>query len=116
MFYLKPTTSRGFRFFKHTPTNLKLAFLPNNRTADHVFTLNLDKHVHNHNEKIYACFVDFKKAFDSVWHDGLLNKLLQIDVGGSFYNLIKSLYHNSSCSIKIAEKQTASFYYAKGVR
>ena len=24
-------------------------------------------------------------------HDGLLDKLLQIDVGGSFYNLIKSL-------------------------
>ena len=42
--------------------------------------------------------VDFKKAFDSVWHDGLLNKPLQIDVGGSFYNLIESLYHNSSCS------------------
>ena len=89
-----------------------------NRTADYVFTLRtlIDKYVHNHNERIYACFVDFKKAFDSVWHDGLLNKLLQIDVGGSFYNLIKSLYHNSSCSIKIAQKQTRSFRYARGVR
>ena len=94
----------------------QIGFLPNNRTADHVFTLRtlIDKYVHNHNEKIYACFVDFKKAFDSVWHDGLLNKLLQIDVGGSFYNLIKSLYHNSSCSIKIAQKQTRSFRYARG--
>ena len=85
----------------------QIGFLPNNRTADHAFTLRtlIDKYVHNHNEKIYACFVDFKKAFESVWHDGLLNELLQIDVGGSFYNLIKSLYHNSSCSIKIAQKQ-----------
>jgi len=40
--------------------------------------------VHHHNEKIYACFVDFKKAFDSVWHDGLLFKLLQINIGGFF--------------------------------
>ena len=96
----------------------QIGFLPNNRTADHVFTLRtlIDKYVHNHNEKIYACFVDFKKAFESVWHDGLLNKLLQIDVGGSFYNLIKSLYHNSSCSIKIAQTQTRSFRYARGVR
>ena len=96
----------------------QIGFLPNNRTADHVFTLRtlIDKYVHNHNEKIYACFVDFKKAFDSVWHDGLLNKLLQIDVGSSFYNLIKNLYHNSSCSIKIAQKQTRSFRYARGVR
>ena len=96
----------------------QIGLLPNNRTADHVFTLRtlIDKYVHNHNEKIYACFVDFKKAFDSVWHDGLLNKLLQIDVDGSFYNLIKSLYHNSSCSIKIAQKQTRSFRYARDVR
>ena len=43
--------------------------------------------VHNHNEKMYACFVDFKKAFDSIWHVGLLYKLLQINVGGCFYNL-----------------------------
>ena len=88
--------------------NSQIGFLPNNRTADHVFTLRtlIDKYVHNHNEKIYACFVDFKKAFDSV----------QIDVGGSFYNLIKILYHNSSCSIKIAQKQKQSFRYARGVR
>ena len=52
----------------------------------------IDKYVHNHNGKIYACFVDFRKAFDSVWHNGLLSKLLQINLGGSFYNLIKSLY------------------------
>ena len=46
-----------------------------------------------------------------------MNKLLQIDVGGSFYNSIKSFYHNySSCSIKIAQKQTRSFRYARGVR
>ena len=53
-------------------------------------------------------FIDLKKAFDSVWDDGLLNKLQQIDVGGSFYNFIKSLYHNSSCSIKIAQKRDHS--------
>ena len=49
-------------------------FLPNNRTADHVFTLRalIDKYVHDHKEKIYACFVDH----DSVWRVGLLHKLL----------------------------------------
>ena len=85
----------------------QIGILPRNRTADHVFTLRTlrDKYVHNHNEKIYACFVDFQKAFDSVWHDGLSNKLLQIDVVGFFYNLIKSLYHNSSCPIKIAQNK-----------
>ena len=41
----------------------QIGFLPNNRTADNVFTLRalIDKYVHNHKGKIYACFVDFKK-------------------------------------------------------
>ena len=65
----------------------QIGFLPKNRTADHVLTLRtlVDKYVHHHNEKIYACFVDFKKALDSVWHDGLLFKLLQINVLGCFF-------------------------------
>ena len=68
------------------------------------------------NLDIPFCFVDFRKAFDSVWHDGLLNKLLQLNVGGCFYSLIKSLYSNSSCTIKIGQNQTKSFQYARGVR
>ena len=66
--------------------NSQIGFLPKNCTADHVLTLRtlVDKYVHHHIENIYACFVDFQKAFDSVWHDGLFFKLLQINVGGCF--------------------------------
>ena len=58
----------------------------------------------------------FRKAFHSVWHDGLLYKLLQIGVGGCFYKLIKNLYSNSSCALKIGTSQTRSFSYSRGVR
>ena len=39
------------------------------RIADHVFTLRtlIDKT----KKYLYACFVVFKRAFDSVWHDRL---------------------------------------------
>ena len=67
-------------------------------------------------EKIYACFVDFKKAFDSVWHEGLQYKLLEIGIGSCFYKLIKSLYSTSSCAIKIGQTQTEPFRYSRGVR
>ena len=72
----------------------------------------IDKYVIGYNEKVYACFVDIWKTFDSVWHDGLL----QINVGGNVYKLIKSLYSNSICSIKIGNHQTRSFQYARDVR
>ena len=60
--------------------------------------------------------LDFTKAFVSVWYDGLLFKLLQINVGGCFFNLIKSLYSHSACSIKIGQNQTGPFPYVRGVR
>ena len=79
----------------------QIGFLPKNRTADHVFTLrtSIDKYVNNHDQKIYARFVEFRKAFDSVWHNGLLNKLLQLNVGGCFYSLINPLSPNSDLNV-----------------
>ena len=45
----------------------QIGFLPKNRTSDHLLTLRtlIEKYVHCHGEKAYACFVDFRKAFDS---------------------------------------------------
>ena len=76
--------------------------MPGNRTADHILTLKTihDKYVKQHsNEKIYACFVDFKTAFDSIWHDGLFLKLLENKIGGRFYDLTKDLYTNTRCAV-----------------
>ena len=52
----------------------------------------------------YTCFIDFKKAFDSDWHD--TNKLLQYNMGGKFYDLIKNLYSKTKCSIKVSDQRT----------
>ena len=76
----------------------------------------IDKYVNCHKTKVYACFVNFRKEFDSLWHDGLLYKLLQINVRGNFYKVIKSLYSNSTCSIRIGNNQTQPFQYTRGVR
>jgi len=93
--------------------------MPNHRTSDHIFTLRciIDRYVTNTSGgKMYACFIDFKKAFDSIWHEGLLYKLLKNNVNGNFYKLIKNLYSKSSCYIKLGSKRTKSFRYARGVR
>ena len=45
----------------------QIGFTPGNRTADHIFTFKTlhDKDIkHENNKKMYACFVDCKKAFD----------------------------------------------------
>ena len=48
------------------------------RTADHVFVLNsmINSYTRKGN-KIYACFVDISRAYDSVWRERLLYKLIK---------------------------------------
>ena len=97
----------------------QIGFMPGSRTTDHILSLKTlhDKYViHQNSGKIYACFVDFRKAFDSVWHEGLLLKLLQNKIGGKFYDLINNLYSNTQCAIKYSNHRTAFFPYKKGVR
>ena len=47
---------------------------------------------HTNKGKLFCYFIDFQKAFDSAWHDGLLHKLLYKNIGGQFYHLISDMY------------------------
>ena len=96
----------------------QIGFIPKQRTTDHIYTLHtlIDKHVHQNKNKIYACFIDFKKAFDSIWHVGLLYTVLKSGVGGKTYDIIKSMYSGNMCSIKIGRKRTEFFRQERGVR
>ena len=40
---------------------------------------------------MYALSIS-KKAFDSIWHQGLVNKLSEYGIDGNIYQLIKSLF------------------------
>ena len=69
--------------------------MPKSRTTDHIFTLETlcNKYVKDKNGgKLFASFVDFKKAYDSIWHEGLFHKLITNQVNGQFLNIIQSMY------------------------
>ena len=67
-------------------------------------------------KKLHVCFIDFKKAFDSVWHKGLFYKLQKVGINGHSLNLIKDLYKKTKCAIKVNDRITDFFEYSKGVR
>lgn len=97
----------------------QIGFVPGNRTSDHIFSLRtlIDKYVLNTTKgKLFGCFVDFRKAFDSIWHPGLLSKLLKYNIDGQFYNLISNIYSKTECSVKINNQRTDYFKYNRGVR
>ena len=87
----------------------QIGFKEGYRTSDHIFSLKtlLNKYaLEKPSGKLYACFIDFKKAYDSVWHKGLFSKLENFNTGGKFLEIMKDLYENSKCAVKIQNKVT----------
>lgn len=76
------------------------------RPTKQVFTL-LDKYVHYH---VYTCLIDFRKSFDSVWHNGFYIWAAQ------YRRTRKFLFGNSTCFKRIGENKNRSFSYWRGVR
>ena len=63
---------------------------------------------------VYAVFVDFKKAFDSVRRQALFLKLAKNGITGNFYNVLKNMYSNSYAYIKLSGHLSKRFQIRKG--
>ena len=60
----------------------------------------MDKYL-SENKKLYFCFVDFRKAYDSTWHEALFNKLLGYGVSTNFASLLRSMYGKTKLSVHL---------------
>ena len=64
----------------------------------------------------YACFVDAKKAFDTVNRDCLWYKLLMMGIGGKMFHAVKSLYNNVKCAVNVNDVITPFLDVTLGVK
>ena len=55
--------------------------------------------------KSQLCYVDLKKAYDSVWRPAMLLKLLNMNITGAFYYQIKATYEETLVCIKEGSRQ-----------
>jgi ABC-type uncharacterized transport system YnjBCD ATPase subunit len=80
---------------------------------DHIFTLNaiLQNHLKNKKNVIYALFIDLTKAFDSIKHDKVWEKLYKIGLSKQFISMVQTIYRNARAKVRIVlEKATTSQY------
>jgi hypothetical protein len=84
-------------------SNSQFGFRENYRTSDSLFILKtlINKYLYKNKTKQYLCCVDFQKAFDSVWRDGLLYKLANIGIGKYFYSTVKNMLAKTEIALKI---------------
>lgn len=80
-------------------------------TRDHVFVLNslINNRLKRKNGKLYACFVDHKKAFNSVDRRVLKKKMKKIGLKGKFLRAIDKIYQETLNEIITGEGISEKF-------
>ena len=86
-------------------------------TTDHIFSLySLIELFKRHKMKLYCAFIDFEKAFDSVWHIGLWNKVLQNNIDGKCFKIITNMYKDIKSKVVVNGISSEMFECNIGVR
>ena len=98
-------------------SDLQNGFRPHRSCQDHILTLhNIVLNRKLKGNDTYACFVDFRKAFDSINRDLLWRKLSLYGIRGQFLDTLKSMYQDFECSVEFNKENTPWFNVNSGVK
>lgn len=96
----------------------QMGFRKGRSCTDAIFTLLSAIQIqfrHNDGREIYGIFVDFQRAFDSVPHTRLWQKLDNLKISSKFIKTIKSLYDQASMQVRTKEGLSDIFEITEGV-
>ena len=86
-------------------------------TTDHIFVLHsLAELLKTRKKKLFCSFIDFSKAFDSVWRAGLWQKLLKNNIDGKFFKIIYNMYQSIKSCVRLNGQVTNFFPCNIGLR
>ena len=92
-------------------------FRANYSTSDNIFVIHcIIEYLRVRKLKTYCAFIDFQKAFDSVWSVGLWSKLLSVNVTGKIFNIIKNMYDDIKSCISYNGETSAFSACKNGLR
>ena len=98
----------------------QFGFMPGKGTTDAILTLRniIQKSVKKKEQegKLYLVFIDYSKAFDSIYHDMLWNTLKEFGVPQHLIWLISKLYEKARGIVRVLDDHTDSFPFQKGAR
>ena len=93
-------------------------FRQNYSTLDHIFLVNslVDILVKNGKQKLYCAFVDYKKAFNTVWRSALWHKVINSGISGKLQIVIENMYNNIKSCVNCNGNLSDYFISVNGVR
>jgi hypothetical protein len=88
-----------------------------NRCEDQIFSLKSIAAMRlAENKSTYLAFLDFSKAFDTVWRDCLLSLAWKLGIRGNMWKIISSLYMIVQSNVKFGDIVTDFFDVEEGVK
>jgi hypothetical protein len=98
-------------------TEVQGGFRKDHRCDDHIFNLKSIIATRSaENKSTYLAFLDFRKAFDTVWREGLLSVAWNIGIRGKVWNVLDELYKNVECNVKFGDVVTDFFSIDEGLK
>src|SRR6218665_366054 len=86
-------------------------------TRDQITNLRiLMQKANEHQQPLFMCFVDFKKAFDSIPHETLWVTMIEMGFPGHIINILTKLYSKQKARVKVAGTMSTEFRIRRGVR
>ena len=77
-------------------------FRPGRSTVDQLFTLRQITEKYLEKQKaLYCCYIDFEKAFDSVWQEGLWTAMKFFGYPDKITRLLQALYKQSQSTVRV---------------
>ena len=86
-------------------------------TLDHAFVLkSLVDIFALTKKKLYCAFIDYKKAFDSIWRQALWYKLMNYGISGKILQVVINMYNQIKSCVFLDGQKSDFFGSFKGVR
>ena len=61
-----------------------------------------------------AVFIDFKSAYDMLWHNGLLRKLKNMGIDGKTFAYISQFLNNRTIQVRVGDQLSATHVLENG--
>ena len=86
-------------------------------TTEQIFNLRIicDKYL-QHQQNLHHFFIDFKKAFDRIWHEALWATMRKYNINASIIRAIENLYDKAQSSVLFNGSTGEWFKTTVGVR
>ena len=99
----------------NTINRAQKGLMPRSRTTDHIFTLKTPCNKYIKCKKVVKYLPALLISYDSIRHKELFHKLSTNQVNGQFFNIIQSMYKNSSSAVKLGNRRAQFVLCSKGL-